>query len=77
MSRISLTSAAKAKLKAMVGKKTTKGCPDCGAVMVIRQNSYDQSFFLGCHRYPDCKKTLEIDEALYMEITGQPRFGGM
>jgi len=57
-------------LKVMVGNKTKQPCPECGAVMVIRMNKYDRTFFLGCHRYPDCKHTMEIPEALRLEILG-------
>jgi ssDNA-binding Zn-finger/Zn-ribbon topoisomerase 1 len=64
---------AKARLSTMVGKKTAKACPECGAVFVIRKNRHDDSFFLGCNRYPDCHNTDEIDEALYMELMGQKR----
>jgi ssDNA-binding Zn-finger/Zn-ribbon topoisomerase 1 len=63
----------KARLSTMVGKKTAKGCPDCGAMMVVRQNRRDDNFFLGCNRYPDCRNTMEIDEAMYMELIGQKR----
>lgn len=63
----------KARLSAMVGKKTARACPECGAVMVIRKNRLDDRFFLGCNRYPDCRATMELDESLYMELTGQKK----
>lgn len=63
----------RSRLAAKVGTKTTKPCPECGAVMVFRKNRRDESFFLGCNRYPDCRCTMEIDEALYMELMGQKR----
>ena len=58
----------------MRGKKTTKPCPDCGAVMIVRQNKQDGSFFLGCNRYPDCKVTMEIDESFVMKLQGYKEF---
>ena len=64
---------ARARLATMVGKKTAKPCPECGAVMVIRKNRRDDNFFLGCNRFPDCRNTMELDESLYMEILGQKR----
>jgi len=57
-------------LSEMVGKKTKQACPECGAVMVIRQNKYDRTFFLGCHAYPACKQTMEIPETLRLELLG-------
>ena len=33
-------------------------CPDCGAEMVIKTGSSGE--FLGCSRFPNCKRTLEI-----------------
>jgi ssDNA-binding Zn-finger/Zn-ribbon topoisomerase 1 len=63
----------KARLRAMVGKKTASSCSDCGAVMVVRQNRQDESFFLGCNQYPYCKHTEEITEELYMELIGHPK----
>lgn len=61
-------------LESKVGTKTTKSCPDCGAVMVIRQNRRDSTFFLGCHRYPDCKVTMGIDESFLMHLQGYKEF---
>ena len=54
----------------MVGKKTAQSCPECGAVMVIRKNKQDESFFLGCNRYPNCRYTSQIDEAMYLDLAG-------
>jgi DNA topoisomerase-1 len=60
-----------------VGQKTKQACPDCGAVMVIRQNKNDLSFFLGCNRYPDCKHTMEIPESMKLDLLGFKRLPGM
>jgi ssDNA-binding Zn-finger/Zn-ribbon topoisomerase 1 len=60
-----------------VGQKTKQSCPECGAVMVIRQNKHDHSYFLGCNRYPGCKHTMEIPESMKMELLGFKRLPGM
>jgi ssDNA-binding Zn-finger/Zn-ribbon topoisomerase 1 len=62
-----------ARLLAMVGKKTMKACTECGAVMLVRKNRHDNSFFLGCGNYPDCHHTEQVTEELYMELSGQKR----
>jgi ssDNA-binding Zn-finger/Zn-ribbon topoisomerase 1 len=64
-------------LSEKVGQKTKQACPECGAVMVIRQNKTDKSFFLGCHNYPDCKHTTEIPESMKLELLGFKRLPGM
>jgi putative DNA topoisomerase len=64
-------------LSEKVGHRTKQACPECGAVMVIRQNKTNKSFFLGCHRYPDCKHTEEIPESMKMELLGFKRLPGM
>jgi len=66
----------KARLSAMVGKKTKKYCPDCGAPMVVRQNKQDGSYFLGCNGYPGCKKTMSLSETTMMELSGAPTLFG-
>lgn len=63
----------KSRLLAMRGKKTARPCPECRAMMVVRQNRRDETFFLGCNRYPDCQHTEEITEELRMELMGQKR----
>jgi ssDNA-binding Zn-finger/Zn-ribbon topoisomerase 1 len=54
------------------GKVIEKYCPKCGAgtKLVVRTNSKNNSQFLGCPNYPECKHTEKIPEALRME--GQP-----
>lgn len=37
-------------------------CPRCDARMVLRQNSNDGSYFLGCSRYPDCRGTQSLPQ---------------
>lgn len=64
-------------LSEKVGHRTKQACPECGAVMVIRQNKIDHSFFLGCHNYPDCKHTMEIPENMRLELLGFKRLPGM
>ena len=36
-------------------KRTGKLCPDCKSELVVRLNSENGSFFLGCTGYPDCR----------------------
>lgn len=57
-------------LSKLVGQRIDKACPDCGALMKVRRNKENGSYFLGCARYPDCKVTLEIDEPLKMKLLG-------
>jgi ssDNA-binding Zn-finger/Zn-ribbon topoisomerase 1 len=64
------------KLSEKVGQKTRQACPECGAVMVIRQNKHDQSFFLGCHNYPDCKHTMDIPESMKLGLLGYQQLPG-
>jgi len=35
-------------------------CPDCGAPMAIRENRATKHEFLGCSKYPQCKKTIPL-----------------
>ncbi|MCJ7478742.1 MAG: topoisomerase DNA-binding C4 zinc finger domain-containing protein [Candidatus Nanohaloarchaeota archaeon QJJ-7] len=41
------------------------GCPDCGFNMSIKEGKY--GYFWGCEGYPNCKKTLSIEQSLRME----------
>lgn len=59
-----------------IGKRLAYSCIDCGAQMVIRLNREQNTLFLGCNRYPDCKHTEEIPESVRMEILGQQKFSG-
>ena len=60
-------------LKEMVGQAIGKNC-ECGASFVVRQNSNDLGFFLGCSKYPQCTGTSEIPEELLMREAGQASF---
>lgn len=65
----------KANLLAQVGKKTAESCEVCGAVLVVRMNRQNESFFLGCNRYPDCRFTKEISETMRLTMMGvKPMF---
>ena len=37
-------------------------CPRCGRPTIVRQNSEDQGFFLGCTSFPKCRWTGPFDE---------------
>ena len=37
-------------------------CPRCEAPTIVRQNSEDQAFFLGCTSFPKCRWTAPFDE---------------
>ena len=39
-----------------------RNCPRCGAPTIVRQNSGDQNFFLGCTSFPKCRWTGPFDE---------------
>ena len=46
----------------------TKPCPDCGRPLVERTNRATGTPFLGCPRWPECKHTEPLPEALRREI---------
>lgn len=52
----------------------TKCCPECGprASLVIRTNKRTKELFLGCERYPECRYTEPMPEALKMRVLGAP-----
>ena len=37
-------------------------CPRCGRPTIVRQNSEEQGFFLGCASFPKCRWTRPFDE---------------
>jgi ssDNA-binding Zn-finger/Zn-ribbon topoisomerase 1 len=55
------------------GEIVNKSCEKCGQKLVVRQNSKNGSWFLGCLGYPECKNTEEIPTHLLLELLGQPR----
>lgn len=63
-------------LAKVVNKKSPISCPDCGAQMLYKQNHTNLSFFLGCGRFPDCKRTMEIPESLKMQLLGYQQLPG-
>ena len=52
--------------------ETTRLCPKCGAVLVIRTNSKDQTRFLGCSAYPACAYTGKLPVDLELRALGAP-----
>ena len=37
-------------------------CPRCGSPTIVRQNSQDQVFFIGCTTFPKCRWSRPFDE---------------
>ena len=37
-------------------------CPNCGSILVVRQNKTTKSFFCGCSNFPKCKFSSDIPE---------------
>ena len=48
----------------------TKPCPDCGRPLVERTNRATGTSFLGCPRWPECKHTEPLPEALRLRRAG-------
>lgn len=47
------------------GKPKVVVCPECGkGYMTQKKNPQDGSYFYGCSRYPECKKTMKEEEFL-------------
>ena len=47
-------------------------CPQCNNPMRIQQNRSSGSYFLGCTKFPDCKKSLNIGNPAFCELTNKP-----
>ena len=60
----------------LVGKKVEKFCPD-GHRYIIRVNRDDDSLFLGCSHYPDCRETSEIPISMLLKLAGADQLPGM
>ncbi len=39
-----------------------RNCPRCGNPTIVRQNSEERGFFLGCTSFPNCRRTRPFDE---------------
>ena len=39
---------------------STRTCPRCGGLMVIRENKKNHTFFWGCTNFPRCTGTMAI-----------------
>ncbi len=50
-------------------------CPDCGAPMFPRKGR--RGYFLGCSKYPKCKKTMEPSEATLEKINAATTAGSV
>ena len=44
-------------------------CPTCNNPMRLQQNRSSGAYFLGCTRYPDCKKSLNIGNPTFCELS--------
>ena len=44
-------------------------CPTCNNPMRLQQNRAKSTYFLGCTRYPDCKKSLNIGNPTLCELS--------
>jgi ssDNA-binding Zn-finger/Zn-ribbon topoisomerase 1 len=52
----------------LVGKRAGF-CPN-GHRFIVRANREDDSLFLGCSKYPECRETSEIPTHIFMELEG-------
>lgn len=59
-------------LKSLVIDET---CPDCGSTMTARKGR--RGYFLGCSKYPKCKKTMEPSEATLEKINAAVASGSV
>lgn len=52
-----------------------KSCPKCGVStkLVVKQNSKNGSWFLGCPNWPECKHTENIPTDIMLQLLGQLR----
>lgn len=50
---------------------------DCGAPMTERTNGQNGSTFMGCTRYPDCKKTQGLPAYLALKRAGALELPGL
>lgn len=50
--------------------KILKPCPECGRDLVVRRNRQNDSEFLGCTGYPECRHTEGLPEFLKMRALG-------
>ena len=44
-------------------------CPTCNNPMRLQQNRAKGTFFLGCTKYPDCKKSISIGNPTFCELS--------
>ena len=44
-------------------------CPTCNNPMRLQQNRAKGTYFLGCTKYPDCKKSLNIGNPTFCELS--------
>jgi len=54
-----------------VKEHIVKACKACGATLVIRVNHATQEEFLGCPRWPECRHTEPLPEAIVLRRAGQ------
>lgn len=52
--------------------KIVKRCPECGRPLVERVNRQNNTTFLGCSNYPECRHTEPIPESVLLRLAGQP-----
>ncbi len=57
--------------------KITMACPDCGRALVVRRNCHNDSEFLGCTGYPECRHTEPLPELYRLRASGAPTLPGM
>ena len=57
-------------------QRTERQCFVCGSFMVIRYNSKNDSYFLGCFNWPHCTNTEAIPETMKLEMIGYKKLPG-
>lgn len=58
-------------MKFVVNSEVNLTCLQCGARLLVKENRYNGTQFLGCPRWPECTYTREIPQSMIMRATGQ------
>lgn len=57
--------------------KIEKRCPECGRELLVRVNRQNDSEFLGCVGFPECRHTEALPESIRMQRLGHPTLPGL
>lgn len=59
-----------------VGRSVHARCPN-GHVFMVRRNKDDDTLFLGCSKFPECRETSELTTRVLLELFDAPQLPGM